>query len=1137
MISFGKLTKSTYEALTAPVQDRLYLIEDTGELLLNGKAYNGDADGTRDWLCITNTYDGTNTVKIELTNGATPPSLEYSTDGITWTTLNFSTTESDTITLANGEKVYFRGDNPNYHYGQWDSEHSLDQLVRFVLAEPSPCTGTVASLFSKDCKHSGRYKINNLFENCKITTPPRLDTSDTVQSYDYRGLFRNCTSLLVAPKLPAVNLGQNCYEFMFEGCTSLHVAPELPCTVLSASCYKQMFKNCTALWQCPELPALNLANNCYESMFEGCTDLGATMAVLPAANSRGSCYKGMFKNCTGIRSTPEIRLVTGYSYAMQEMFRGCSGLQTASELNITNASSYCCESMFRDCYRLMTFPTVLKPTSLLQGAYQSMFEGCTLMAKAPEIKAVSWSGGDNMRDMFKNCYGLNHIKVAWSNWDSSATYWWVSGVASHGIFECPHALSATKDESHIPSGWSKVSTRDYYASKPNAVMPTTYINSPSNVTLCPACDTFYVIDATQDCTLDAVVADNWSIGYVDVQLRISAGVNVTAGSNITFADRIPDDSIVYATVRWVDATPQATLYVTSITGNGSKETDFLDGYIGKVDVSHETYTSSSGESDKNVVKYVRTDGSDNGTVMLGNDIDTSNLLNVDDVKIGGKDINIEATGAVTYKMVESGSTSEILKVDGTGIQYHGNDENTSGGIAVVGTDGLLPSSIIPAGGGADLASYVGDVKIYRSAYASGDSEADHNLLWFERNGTSAHGTVWVGARWLDRAIYSANMDTTIVGGTRVQINVLPNGGTRGDFAVVQNGTNRFLINNVGDIYINRFNGGGWTNSANGLAVIGSDGLLPSSIIPAMGAEQYSPLPMGTGEFSTPITSNGNYSVDGFRLTSNNHQAIYITGIYDVKNAWEISPADESGNNPQFAFCLGTDSWHIDYVSFTTNPDEHSNFYNNSNYFGMPYGKYHYKTLVNWSSSYITNRNGEFLFEKTNGSTFGGICINDGESYSEPYLFPMSEDYVAFNNKKYVTPIAKYGEPRFGIYTPANSSGINCNLEQVLGSNYLNPWCLNPVWNVRNSNTYSNLQYLHTIPQKINLTIIGGSDSHVYLDNYVDLLALPNNVTIGDQIMCEVCTWSYYDYDNNEWKRVFAPVRESNAYIYTETLPY
>ena len=60
-------------------------------------------------------------------------------------------------------------------------------------------------------------------------------------------MFRDCTSLVNAPQLPATTMIEGCYEYMFQGCTSLTQAPELPATSLVQSCYIYMFKGCTSL--------------------------------------------------------------------------------------------------------------------------------------------------------------------------------------------------------------------------------------------------------------------------------------------------------------------------------------------------------------------------------------------------------------------------------------------------------------------------------------------------------------------------------------------------------------------------------------------------------------------------------------------------------------------------------------------------------------------------------------------------------------------------------------------------------------------------------------------------------------------------------------------------------------------------
>ena len=116
----------------------------------------------------------------------------------------------------------------------------------------------------------------------------------------YSNMFRNCTSLTVAPTLPATTLATSCYSSMFYGCTSLTVAPTLPATTLACYCYRDMFLGCTSLTVAPTLPATTLVYNCYDSMFYGCTSLN-TLISLPATTLDSYCYYGMFQGCINIK--------------------------------------------------------------------------------------------------------------------------------------------------------------------------------------------------------------------------------------------------------------------------------------------------------------------------------------------------------------------------------------------------------------------------------------------------------------------------------------------------------------------------------------------------------------------------------------------------------------------------------------------------------------------------------------------------------------------------------------------------------------------------------------------------------------------------------------------------------------------
>ena len=219
------------------------------------------------YLCFTST--GNSSIKMEVRDG-TPdsfPTLKYSKDGTTWEDFIVETT---TVELADGEKIYLRGDNTPFavEYG----------FLNFVMTGSIAASGNIMSLVDKTCK--------------SIIIP---------NDYCFYSLFYECTALTAAPELPATTLTVGCYEGMFYGCTALTAAPKLPATTLKEDCYAEMFSGCTKLTVPPELPATNLSDYCYYRMFSGCTALTAA-PELPAEKLVYGCYSRMFNNCSKLSS-------------------------------------------------------------------------------------------------------------------------------------------------------------------------------------------------------------------------------------------------------------------------------------------------------------------------------------------------------------------------------------------------------------------------------------------------------------------------------------------------------------------------------------------------------------------------------------------------------------------------------------------------------------------------------------------------------------------------------------------------------------------------------------------------------------------------------------------------------------------
>ena len=177
-------------------------------------------------------------------------------------------------------------------------------------------------------------------------------------------LFKNCTQLTSAPKLPATDLADGCYANMFEGCKSLTKAPELPATKLAYGCYYLMFSDCSALTTAPEeLPATELANACYRNMFSGCTSL-TSAPQLPATTLAYNCYMNMFDGCTSLASAPELPATTLAYYCYYMMFRGCTELTKAPELPAQTLDMKCYDHIFERCTKISEIKMLAPPSEI-----------------------------------------------------------------------------------------------------------------------------------------------------------------------------------------------------------------------------------------------------------------------------------------------------------------------------------------------------------------------------------------------------------------------------------------------------------------------------------------------------------------------------------------------------------------------------------------------------------------------------------------------------------------------------------------------------------------------------------------------------------------------------------------------------
>ena len=274
----------------------------------------------------------------------------------------------------------------------------------------------------------GTYGVTSLFANCsKLKKIPKIKIRALGGDHTMQYMFNKCTSLTFnKDTLFNKNLSNYCYFHLFDACTGitstagLHIAAD---TLAPYAC-NLMFTGCsgiTSAWDTLRFSVIG-ERGC-QQMFNGSTILSHTPVIMVDSIGQLGCFK-MFTNC-GSSLTGTDSLTAGnihvsraiYNQGCQEMYSGCTRFKSApnlfakrimgtatgkggcylmySELTIPRGGyikageidAFGCEQMYNACAKLTRMDTVIISDSVgTQGCYK-MFEGCTLLKRAPQIKA------------------------------------------------------------------------------------------------------------------------------------------------------------------------------------------------------------------------------------------------------------------------------------------------------------------------------------------------------------------------------------------------------------------------------------------------------------------------------------------------------------------------------------------------------------------------------------------------------------------------------------------------------------------------------------------------------------------------------------------------------------------------------
>ena len=185
--------------------------------------------------------DGDQTVALT-GNNTYSVTMQYSYDGDTWENWDLSA-----LSFGGSTKVYIRGIG-NSKFG------STSSWCTFTFSTNSYVyiSGIIETLLDWETEiwSCSKYEFYRLFEGQTALRSVRdlVFASSNIGASSYGSMFWDCTNLLYGPKsLPGTLTGSEACSGMFRNCTSLITAPELPATTLTSNCYRGMFYTCSKL--------------------------------------------------------------------------------------------------------------------------------------------------------------------------------------------------------------------------------------------------------------------------------------------------------------------------------------------------------------------------------------------------------------------------------------------------------------------------------------------------------------------------------------------------------------------------------------------------------------------------------------------------------------------------------------------------------------------------------------------------------------------------------------------------------------------------------------------------------------------------------------------------------------------------
>lgn len=373
--------------------------------------------------------------------------LQVRINGGQWFEINTGTSLTTLTILEVGDKAELRGTN-------WERFGAYDGCCYFTAY------GNLMSICNGDSYRTSSFigkKPGNFFQQSFITDASGVILPAFSDTNSLNSLFKGCSALTKPPVFPhIVNLAESAYQSMFEDCISLEYIPAVNVdNIGDYACYS-MFNDCWSATTIGSFNAVSVGSHGCERMYNGCS--GVTVGPEISTTTLGDhAFDSMFWDCSGLTTvTSTLPALSVPDSAYECMFQNCTSLGTAPEIKAVTAGDSSMEGMFYGCTHLTNVPDLVA-TTLGVSSMRQMFSHCTSLVNAPELPATVGVAGC-YSEMFDYCTSLRYIKCLLADTGSGYyefTYAWVRDVPINiGTFVKQTGVYFSAGVNGIPANWT-----------------------------------------------------------------------------------------------------------------------------------------------------------------------------------------------------------------------------------------------------------------------------------------------------------------------------------------------------------------------------------------------------------------------------------------------------------------------------------------------------------------------------------------------------------------------------------------------------------------------------------------------------------------------------------------------------------